>query len=141
MMEVTSLEALKSYSMGQLVELPPFAEGQTFVARLKRPSMLALVKAGRIPNSLLQSANTLFINGTVDEKNKSAMSDVMEILDTVCDACFVEPTYQQIKDAGIQLTDDQMMFVFSYSQRGVKALDPFRQESKDTTIAGSGTEV
>ena len=31
-MEVTSLEALKSYSMGQLVELPPFAEGQTFVA-------------------------------------------------------------------------------------------------------------
>lgn len=140
-MEVTSLEALKSYSMGQLVELPPFAEGQTFVARLKRPSMLALVKAGRIPNSLLQSANTLFINGTMDEKNKSAMSDVMEILDTVCDACFVEPTYQQIKDAGIQLTDDQMMFVFSYSQRGVKALDPFRQEPKDLAAAGSGTEV
>lgn len=140
-MEVTSLEALKSYSMGQLVELPPFAEGQTFVARLKRPSMLALVKAGRIPNSLLQSANTLFINGTMDEKNKGAMSDVMEILDTVCDACFIEPTYQQIKDAGIQLTDDQMMFVFSYSQRGVKALDPFRQEPKDLAAAGSGTEV
>lgn len=140
-MEVTSLEALKSYSMGQLVELPPFAEGQTFVARLKRPSMLALVKAGRIPNSLLQSANTLFISGTMDEKNKGAMSDVMEILDTVCDACFVEPTYQQIKDAGIQLTDDQMMFVFSYSQRGVKALDPFRQEPKDLAAAGGGTEV
>lgn len=140
-MEVTSLEALKSYSMGQLVELPPFAEGQTFVARLKRPSMLALVKAGRIPNSLLQSANTLFINGTMDEKNKDAMSDVMEILDTICDACFVEPTYQQIKDAGIQLTDDQMMFVFSYSQRGVKALDPFREEPKDIAAAGSGTEV
>lgn len=140
-MEVTSLEALKSYSMGQLVELPPFAEGQTFVARLKRPSMLALVKAGRIPNSLLQSANTLFISGTMDEKNKGAMSDVMEILETVCDACFVEPTYQQIKDAGIQLTDDQMMFVFSYSQRGVKALDPFRQEPKDIAVAGSGTEV
>ena len=140
-MEVTSLETLKSYSMGQLVELPPFAEGQTFVARLKRPSMLALVKAGRIPNSLLQSANTLFISGTMDEKNKGAMSDVMEILDTVCDACFVEPTYQQIKDAGIQLTDDQMMFVFSYSQRGVKALDPFRQEPKDLAAAGSGTEV
>ena len=140
-MEVTSLEALKSYSMGQLVELPPFAEGQSFVARLKRPSMLALVKAGRIPNSLLQSANTLFISGTMDEKNKGAMSDVMEILDTVCDACFVEPTYQQIKDAGIQLTDDQLMFVFSYSQRGVKALDPFREEPKDLAAAGSSTEV
>ena len=140
-MEVTSLEALKSYSMGQLVELPPFAEGQTFVARLKRPSMLALVKAGRIPNSLLQSANTLFISGTMDEKNKGAMSDVMEILDTICDACFVEPTYQQIKDAGIQLTDDQLMFVFSYSQRGVKALDPFREEPKDLAAAGSSTEV
>lgn len=140
-MEVTSLEALKSYSMGQLVELPPFAEGQSFVARLKRPSMLALVRSGRIPNSLLQSANTLFINGTMDESNKSAMSDVMDILDTICDACFVEPTYQQIKDAGIQLTDDQMMFVFSYSQRGVKALEPFREEPKDNPGAGSGTEV
>lgn len=140
-MEVTSLEALKSYSMGQLVELPSFAEGQSFVARLKRPSMLALVRSGRIPNSLLQSANTLFINGTMDESNKSAMSDVMDILDTICDACFVEPTYQQIKDAGIQLTDDQMMFVFSYSQRGVKALEPFRDESKDNSGTGSGTEV
>ena len=140
-MEVTSLEALKSYSMGQLVELPSFAEGQSFVARLKRPSMLALVRSGRIPNSLLQSANTLFINGTMDESNKSAMSDVMDILDTICDACFVEPTYQQIKDAGIQLTDDQMMFVFSYSQRGVKALEPFRDEPKDNPSAGSRTEV
>ena len=128
-MEVTSLEALKSYSMGQLVELPPFAEGQSFVARLKRPSMLALVKAGRIPNSLLQSANTLFINGTMDEKNKGAMSDVMEILDVICDACFVEPTYKQIKDAGVELTDEQYMFIFNYTQQGIKALQPFRGES------------
>ena len=33
---VTSIEELKQYSNGTLVELPCFAEGQPFVARLKK---------------------------------------------------------------------------------------------------------
>lgn len=51
--QITSLQNLKTYTKGQIVELPPFAEGMPFVARLKRPSMLALVKSGKIPNELL----------------------------------------------------------------------------------------
>lgn len=126
--KVTSVEQLQKYAQGTVVELPPFAEGQPFVARLRRPSMLVLAKSGKIPNSLMATANSLFIQGSVDSKDDGTMKELFQILDVLCDACFVEPTYQQIKEAGIDLTDDQYMFVFQYSQQGVKALETFRQQ-------------
>lgn len=131
-LKVTSLEDLQSYARGAVVELPPFADGQPFVARLRRPSMLALVKSGKIPNELLQSANDLFMGkpaGTKQEKtDPSTMVRMFDIFDTICEASFIEPTYKQLQDAGIQLTDDQYTFIFNYSQAGVKALNSFRQE-------------
>ncbi len=128
-LKVTSLSDLKSYAQGQVVELPPFAEGMPFVARIRRPSMLALVKSKRIPNELLKSANELFLGkskGNNAEPDEDAMAKMMEIFDVICEASFVEPTYQQIKDSGITLTDDQYTFIFNYSQQGVKALKSFR---------------
>lgn len=129
-MKVTSISELKQYSGGALVELPPFSEGGKFVARLKRPSMLALVRANKIPNSLITSANKMFKQGpsSFDTDNESMMNEIFSIMDVICEAAFVEPTYKQLKDAGIELTDDQLMFVFGYSQNGVKQLEPFRTE-------------
>lgn len=127
--KITSLSELKSYAKGQVVELPPFAEGMPFVARIRRPSMLALVKSKRIPNELLKSANELFLGKSKSnnaEPDEDAMARMMEIFDVICEASFVEPTYQQIKDSGITLTDDQYTFIFNYSQQGVKALKSFR---------------
>ncbi len=56
------------------------------------------------------------------------MDDVFQIMDVLCEAAFVEPTYQQLKDVGIQLTDDQYMFIFGYTQNGVKQLQSLRTE-------------
>lgn len=131
MAQVTSLETLRQYAEGDIVELPPFAEDKPFVAKLSRPSLMNLVKRGKIPNTLLQQANELFssgISGAFDEKNQEALSQLFDLMDTICEASFVEPTYQQIKDAGIILTDEQLMFVYNYSQAGVKALESFRKE-------------
>lgn len=139
--QITSIEQLKEYSAGQIVELPAFGEGQPFIARLKRPSMLALVKSGKIPNALIKSANSLFAKGSIDEKNPEAMNDLFKILDVLSEACFVEPTYKEIKDAKIELTDEQLMFVYSYSQKGVKALDMFRTEPTNIESSGNVPEV
>lgn len=125
--KVTSIEQLKEYSAGQLVELPPFADGQPFVARIKRPSMLALVKSGKIPNSLLKTANKLFLEKGMDDENVEIMPQMFDVFDILAGACLVEPTFQQIKEAGVELTDDQMLFLFSYTQQGVMALERFRQ--------------
>lgn len=132
-MNVTSVSELKKYAKGSIVELPPFADGQPFVARMKRPSMLKLIKEGTIPNTLLVKANELFANTqqAFDPDNEDTMQEVFDIIDIIAEASFVEPTYSEIKDSGIDLTDDQLMFIFNYSQRGVKALESFRNEQED----------
>lgn len=127
--DITSLKELQEYSQGAVVALPPFAKGQPFVARLRRPSMMALAKSGKIPNALLSTANSLFIKGGVDTANDSVMQEVLSVVDVLCEAAFVEPTYKQIQNAGVELTDEQYMFVFNYTQQGIKALQPFRGES------------
>lgn len=127
---VTPIDDLVKASQGTLIELPPFVEGQPFVARLKRPSMLALVRAGKIPNALISTASELFAKGNFDTDDSQAMSNLFGVLDAVCEACFVEPSYAQMRDAGVQLTDDQLMFVFNYTQRGVAALGGFRSQLK-----------
>lgn len=140
--DITSITQLNEYAKGQIVELPPFAEDQPFVARICRPSMLSLAKSGKIPNELLVTANNLFIDGKVDSKtDPQAMQKIFDILDTLCEACFIEPTYKQIQDAGITLTDEQYMFIFEYSQAGVKALKPFRQQFKNNRAVRNVEDV
>lgn len=127
--QVTSLEQLKQYANGNIVRLPDFAEGQPFIARLKRPSILGMAKQGKIPNSLLVKTNELFVqSGSLDTEENSMMQEIYDVIDLIADETFVEPTYKEIKSTGIELTDEQMMFIFNYSQQGVKALESFRTE-------------
>lgn len=142
--KITSFEDLKRYAEGEVVELPPFAEGQPFIARIKRPSMMGLVKRGKIPNQLLTSANKLFskgAGGVFDEKNEETLRDMFDLFDVICEESFVEPTYMQIKEAKIELTDDQFMFLFDYSQQGVNALKSFRVEPTSSTSNSNGEVV
>lgn len=127
--QVTSLEQLKQYANGNIVRLPDFAEGQPFIAKLKRPSILGMAKQGKIPNSLLVKTNELFVqSGSLDTEENSMMQEIYDVIDLIASETFVEPTYEEIKSVGIELTDEQMMFIFNYSQQGVKALESFRTE-------------
>lgn len=127
--QVTSLEQLKQYANGNIVRLPDFAEGQPFIAKLKRPSILGMAKQGKIPNSLLVKTNELFVqSGSLDTEENSMMQEIYDVIDLIAEETFVEPTYKEIKSTGIELTDEQMMFIFNYSQQGVKALESFRTE-------------
>lgn len=133
-MTITTIDELKNYADGEIVELPAFGENQPFVAKLKRPSMLTLVKNGRIPNSLLVNANKLFEQGvsSFNSANENAMNEMFDILDVICEASFVQPTYSQIKEAGLELTDEQYLFVFDYAQNGVRSLESFRKQQRDS---------
>lgn len=130
-LKVTSIQDLLESAKGELVELPPFSEGVPFVARLKRPSMLSMVKKGKIPNELLTEANKLFSGGVAsvaaNNLDKNMMNNLFAILENICSEAFVQPTYQELKDNGIELTDEQQMFVFGYTQRGIDALKSFRE--------------
>lgn len=127
---ITTIEELKKAASGEIVELPSFSQNCPFVARVKRPSLLALVKAGKIPNALLVRTNELFTNDGAgfDPENKSLMSEMYEVLVLIAGETLVEPSLDDIQNAGIELTDEQLMFLFNYSQQGVKALESFRSE-------------
>jgi hypothetical protein len=125
----TSFEELKEYANGELLELPAFGPTQKFRAYVRRPSMLKMAKEGKIPNSLLSVAEELF-TGTIKPNavNESMLKDIYELCEILAKASFVNPTFDQLKEAGMELSDDQLMFIFNYSQRGVGALQPFRKE-------------
>lgn len=131
--KVTSIDQLKLMASGEIVKLPPFVQGQEFYARLRRPSLMKLVKSDSFPNSLLRTANTLFDGETSREldKDDSFMKDMLDLLELFAESVFVEPTWQDLKNNGIELTDEQYMFIFNYAQRGVQALEPFREVEED----------
>lgn len=123
-MAVTSLENLKKLSEGQEVELPGW-DDEPFICKLKRPSLLGLVEGGQIPNPLLNAAYILF-NGAKTQKDVLNLKDQKEILDIVARAAMVEPTYQQLKDIGLELTDLQLLDIYNFTQLGVRSLISFR---------------
>lgn len=129
-LNVTSLGDLQSYAKGMVVRLPDFAEGQPFVARVRRPSMLVLAKQGKIPNALLNAAGELFAKGGagIDSDDKNMLCNMYDVMDIIASAALIEPSLEQIKDCGLELSDNQMLAIFNYAQAGVKALESFRKE-------------
>ena len=126
--KVTSIQDFIKQSQGEVVELPGFTSEPVFVI-LKRPSLLGLVIQGKIPNALLTRTNELFSNDVgIDPTDDNMMGELSEVLELIAGESFVEPTYQEIKDAGVELTDEQLMAVFNYSQKGIKGLESFRTE-------------
>lgn len=124
--KVTTIEDLKEYAKGQIVQLPPFADGQPLIVRMKRPSLMILAKSGKIPNKLLKTATEMF-NGekSTDDEDFDALSKTLELLEIICEASLVEPRYKDFKSAGIDLSDEQLIAIFNYTQRGIEALNSF----------------
>lgn len=129
-LKITSLSDLQKVAQGEVVELPGFTENIPFVARLGRPSMLKMVGDGKIENSLLNTATSIF-NGTTEgkeDKNEDFLKEMYNVMRKFADACLLEPTLEDVEGAGVELTDEQLMAIFNYSQRGVSALEKFHQE-------------
>lgn len=108
---------------------------------LRRPSLLALAKNGKIPNPLISAANSLFNSGMTD--NKENLKNVGEVLHIVAAESLVSPTIEEISVAGLELTDMQLLQIFQFAQRGAASLRRFRELSGDTVadIDGEGIPV
>lgn len=130
-MKITSLEELKEIAKGEVIELPGFNE-KPFVVRAKRPSLLNLVSSGAIPNELLTTAYSIFNGRTVTGKQEAvSMKETNDLLRIVAEKALIEPTLKQIEEAGLELTDLQLLELYNYSQQGVRALQSFREKQKN----------
>lgn len=142
-LQVTSLEALEKLAKGQIIALPGFGDGNPFVVRMVRPSMLDMVSDGSIPNPLIKTASKLFMRGAVsiNDENISDMKSFTDLLDVICERSLVEPTMAQLREIGIKLTDEQKGAILQYMQHGVKALESFREQSTDKSAANGVKSV
>lgn len=129
-MHITTISDLQSYANGSVVRFPDFGDGQPFVARVRRPSMLVLAKQGKIPNSLLTAAGELFSKGGagLDADNENMLGNMYNIMEIIATAALIQPSMEDFRNAGMELSDDQMMAIFNYAQAGVKAIESFRKE-------------
>lgn len=142
-MRVTSISDLQKYAQGTIVQFPDFAEGQPLVARVRRPSMLVLAKRGKIPNGLLNAAGELFTKGGsgMDADNPNMLADMYEVCHVICEASLLEPTLADIEGCGLELSDDQIMAIFNYTQVGASALESFRKVEADSESTGNAQLV
>ncbi|EJE7233608.1 esterase [Clostridium sporogenes] len=130
-LKVTNIEDLKKVAQGEVIQLPQFAQGIPFNARVKRVSLLNLVRKGVVPNKLLSAAEELFYGKQSSKENVdlAQMTDVMYIM---AENALIEPSIEDLKSVGLELTDEQIVALFNYTQEGVSELDSFRKESENT---------
>ncbi len=130
-MENDALEKLKSYASGETVQLSPFTGDEPFTVRLKRPSLLQMASAGCIPNPLLGVAQEIFLKGNLVQ-SKINLSDIADLLILMAKNALVDPTFRELEDCQINLTDLQLVEIFNYTQTGVKSLENFCQIQGDS---------
>ncbi len=120
------------------VSLPSFSGEGSFEAKLRRPSLLSLAAKGMIPNELLACARELFNEGG---RAQIQLDELGRLLLIFAQASLVSPTYEEICDKGITLTDEQLSAIYAFAQGGVRALLPFCRERENADLAAVGQEV
>lgn len=104
------------------IQLTDFYEDRPMEVTVRRPSILSLARAGKIPNPLMNTVMRMFefrVGG--EEPSLKEMADTLHI---VAESCLVEPAYEEVKD---RLTDEQLMEIYHFAKGGVSELDFFRK--------------
>lgn len=122
--KVTSIAALSEIGKGVPVELSGWTEETPFVARLRRASLTGMIKAGRIDNPLMAAAQRLY-EGPRSRAN-ATFEELIKVQRLVVSEALVEPSEAVLKEAGLELTEQQVEQIYTYAIRGAKALEQFR---------------
>lgn len=122
-LKVTTIDEIRQRTAEQVQELPGFGDGEPFVAKLRRVSLLDMAKSGDIPNELLGTVSELYNKGATGVKG---LADVAKSYHFIAEKSLVEPSYQELTDAGLTLTDSQLLGIYLYSVGGAAALKTFR---------------
>ena len=132
------MNILDSIKTSQVVTLPGWC-GDTVEFELKRPSILALAASGAIANPLMKTARKLFYSGVSPDGGD--LAEEGRVLLEIARAALVKPSFDELEEAGIELTDEQLVAIFQFTQLGAKALDRFRQLPADIDSYIRGAEV
>lgn len=135
-LKVTSIAALSEIGKGVPVELSGWTEDTPFVARLRRASLSGMIKAGKIDNPLMAAAQRLYEGPR--SRASATFEELIKVQRLVVSDALVEPSEAVLKEAGLELTEQQVEQIYTYAIRGAKALEQFRAltENRDADTHG-----
>lgn len=121
-MAITSMDAILRQAAPEEVTLSGWAADEvTFL--LRRPSLVAMASGGHVPNPLIPVVEKLLM-GQPDAQADSG--DSARALLAVARAAMVQPTLMELEEAGVALTDAQVMEIYAYALGGPLAVATFR---------------
>lgn len=123
----------------KVYELPGWDPDEPFYARLKQVSLLNLIERGQLPNELLKIAHKIATSGQQGVFRESTPEELVQftkLLHDMARVALVEPTYQELEENDVHLTDMQLTAIFQFCQQGVRALEPFRNRPAAPAQAG-----
>lgn len=134
-MEVTSLETLKQMKKTFIIELPNFDDGTPFVAEVKRPNLINLVAAGKIPNTLLSAATKIVKGGFGGAANEAledgkALTELAKLMNVIAESALVKPSMKDLEKLKVELSEPQLVEIMNFMQNGVKNLESFRNKQE-----------
>lgn len=106
---------------------------------VKHVSLVGMLAKGKIPNSLMSTAENLFrpknadgsVQLTKQEKEEQLQesldtdvaktADMSNILDLIIGEVMVQPKFEEVSDV---ITDKQKMEIFAWTQKGISKLTP-----------------
>ena len=135
------MATIDTIKTSRVVSLPGWqGDGDTFECELKRPSLLAMAAAGTIPNPLMTTARKLFLDGHIDP-GKGNLEEEGKVLLAMARAAMVSPSFDGLAERGIELTDEQLIYIWQFVQGGARALDRFRRLTGVSEPVVRGAEV
>lgn len=138
--KITTVASLKKLAQKtEVVILNGWDENTPFVCRLRRSGLRQMITAGKIPNPLMAAAQRLY-EGQASRASAS-IKDMLKVMDIVVDNALVDPKPEELREAGIELTEEQYSAIFTYAQRGIKAVEPFLFQPADPDDGADGAAV
>lgn len=123
----------------QSIEIHDWDGSGMIEVRARRPGLYNMASMGFIPNPLLGAMQAMFSGNTaqinaVDSKKQG------ECLTAIARYALVEPTMAQITEAGLELTDQQLLELYQFALAGPVRYAAFRAAA-DGAAAANGAEV
>lgn len=123
----------------QSIEIHDWDGSGLIEVRARRPGLYNMASMGFIPNPLLGAMQAMF-SGSTAQINAVDAKKQGECLTAIARYALVEPTMAQITEAGLELTDQQLLELYQFALAGPVRYAAFRAAA-DGAAAANGAKV
>lgn len=109
------------------LKISGWKEDQEITVKVIKPNFYTMLSKNAIPNPLIPEMDKLFVKH--DRSGHAKVdSEFAKVLIEIAKNVLVEPSYEQLQENGIELTDDQLTELSWYATEGAHALVTFREK-------------